>query len=48
MNWKECTWKRSDGKDSGVIQASARGCYILKKVLLFSIVFSTEDIFTLG
>ncbi|KAL9975800.1 hypothetical protein ACROYT_G013004 [Oculina patagonica] len=22
MNWKECTWKKSDGKDSGVIQAS--------------------------
>lgn len=20
MNWKECTWKRGDGKDSGVIQ----------------------------
>jgi len=20
MNWKECTWKRDDGKDSGVIQ----------------------------
>ena len=22
MNWKECTWKSGDGKDSGVIQAS--------------------------
>ena len=22
MNWKECTWKSDDGKDSGVIQAS--------------------------
>ena len=22
MNWKECTWKKGDGKDSGVIQAS--------------------------
>ena len=22
MNWKECTWKKVDGKDSGVIQAS--------------------------
>ena len=22
MNWKECTWKKSDEKDSGVIQAS--------------------------
>ena len=22
MNWKECTWKNVDGKDSGVIQAS--------------------------
>ena len=22
MNWKECTWKRSDEEDSGVIQAS--------------------------
>ena len=22
MNWKECTWKVGDGKDSGVIQAS--------------------------
>ena len=31
MNWKECTWKRIDTKDSGVIQASARGCYILQK-----------------
>jgi len=22
MNWKECTWKKDDNKDSGVIQAS--------------------------
>ena len=22
MNWKECTWKNADGKDSGLIQAS--------------------------
>jgi len=22
MNWKECTWKKGEGKDSGVIQAS--------------------------
>ena len=22
MNWKECTWKKEDGKDSGVIQVS--------------------------
>ena len=25
MNWKECTWKKGDGKDSGVIQASDLG-----------------------
>ena len=25
MNWKECTWKKEDGKDSGVIQASDKG-----------------------
>ena len=22
MNWKECTWNKAEGKDSGVIQAS--------------------------
>jgi len=26
MNWKECTWKREDDKDSGVIQASDLQC----------------------
>ena len=25
MNWKECTWKWGDGKESGVIQASDLG-----------------------
>ena len=24
MNWKECTWKKEDSKDSGVIQASGK------------------------
>ena len=34
MNWKECTWKRSDEEDSGVIQASdlrhKRAIYLTK------------------
>ena len=36
MNWKECTWKSGDGKDSGVIQV-----IITQQILIFAIfVFS--------
>ena len=27
-NWKECTWKRGDGKDSGVIQVSYKTLHL--------------------
>ena len=54
MNWKECTWKRSDDKDSGVIQASdlrqKRAMYLTKFSQQISAVdFSTDDVVaTLG
>ena len=28
MNWKECTWKKEDGKDSGLIYVSELHCFV--------------------
>ena len=42
MNWKECTWKSGDGKDSGVIQV-----IITRQILIFAIfVFSIKRLLT--
>ena len=42
MNWKECTWKSGDGKDSGVIQV-----IITQQILIFAIfVFSIKRLLT--
>ena len=36
MNWKECTWKREDDKDSGLIQASEKQHELATYLALFS------------
>ena len=42
MNWKECTWKRGDSKDSGVIQV-----IVTQQILIFAIfVYSIKRLLT--
>ena len=37
MNWKECTWKKDDHKDSGLIYVSEQyACVIRKTILLIN------------
>ena len=37
MNWKECAWKKGDGKDSGLIYVSEQyPCVIRKNMLLMN------------
>ena len=32
LNWKECTWKKADGKDTGVIYVSVV-CYFFFSII---------------
>ena len=42
MNWKECTWKRGDSKDSGMIQV-----IVTQQILIFAIfVYSIKRLLT--